>query len=30
MYRALLDRMESVSLAPEDSRDFIHKLIHDL
>lgn len=30
MYRALLDRMESVSLAPEHSRDFIHKLIHDL
>jgi hypothetical protein len=30
MYRALLDRMESVSLAPEDSRDFIHRLIHDL
>ncbi|MFE9769959.1 helix-turn-helix domain-containing protein [Streptomyces sp. NPDC005808] len=30
MYRILLDRMESVALGPEPSRDFIHKLIHDL
>jgi transcriptional regulator with XRE-family HTH domain len=30
MYRTLLDRMESAALDPEPSRDFIHKLIHDL
>jgi len=30
MYRVLLDRMESLSLGTEDSRDFVHKLIHDL
>lgn len=30
MYRVLLDRMESLALTPEHSREFIHKLIHDL
>ncbi|MCX4973630.1 helix-turn-helix transcriptional regulator [Streptomyces sp. NBC_00620] len=30
MYRVLLDRMESVALPPEKSRDFIHTITQDL
>lgn len=30
MYRALLDRMESLALTPAPSRDVIHKLLRDL
>ncbi|MBA2947334.1 helix-turn-helix domain-containing protein [Streptomyces himalayensis] len=29
-YRVLLDRMEATALSPEESRDFIHKVIQDL
>ncbi|UYQ63045.1 helix-turn-helix domain-containing protein [Streptomyces peucetius] len=29
-YRTLLDRMEAVALAPAASRDFIHKIAHEL
>ncbi|MEV6592826.1 helix-turn-helix domain-containing protein [Streptomyces acidicola] len=29
-YRVLLDRMEAASLAPSESRDFIHKIVQDL
>ncbi|BBC34425.1 DNA-binding protein [Streptomyces graminofaciens] len=30
MYRVLLDRLDALALKPEQSRDFIYKLIHDL
>ncbi|MFJ4834924.1 helix-turn-helix domain-containing protein [Streptomyces sp. NPDC088747] len=29
-YRVLLDRMEATAMPPAQSRDFIHKVIHDL
>ncbi|MGW1026211.1 helix-turn-helix domain-containing protein [Streptomyces sp. NPDC002577] len=29
-YQVLLDRMEATALSPEESRDFIHKVIQDL